>query len=135
MRYTTEQSRLIRQGLHEFLDPDGEWSEVFALASDELEEAGVEVFCAYLDAVGDPGRLLTAEEFQGAHKAFRGGAFGDPEYAAYEHLAEEIGHGHAELVSPFMNWRRYLEEKYPHRLVAFNGMHYEFESKRAHAPA
>jgi hypothetical protein len=126
MRYTTAQIRLIRQGLQEFVDPDGEWVEVFRLASDELEEAGVEVFCSYLDAVGGPGRLLTAEEFQGAHKAFRGGAFGDPDYAAYEHLAKEIGHSHAELVSPFMDWRKYHDEKYPHRLVEVDGMHYEF---------
>jgi hypothetical protein len=126
VRYTTAQIRLIRNGLMEFVDPDGEWEEVFRLASDELEDNGVLVFCAYLDAVGDPGRELTAEDFQGAHQAFRGASYGGLEYALYDYLADEISRGYAELVSPFMDWQKYRESRYPHLLVEFEGMHYEF---------
>lgn len=126
MRYTTAQIRRIFNGIEEFVDPDGEWVEVLRLASEELEDAGVPAFCAYLDVVGDPGRLLTAEDFQGAQKAFRGASYSDVEYALYDYLAEEIGRSHAELVSPFMNWQAYREKRYPYLLVAFEGMHYEF---------
>jgi hypothetical protein len=127
MRYTTAEIRLIFNGLMEFVDPDGEWSEVFLLAREELEDAGVPVFCAYLETVGDPGRLLTAEDFQGAHKAFRGAAYGGVEYALHDYLADEISRGYAELVSPFMDWQAYRDKRYPHLLVEFEGMHYEFQ--------
>jgi hypothetical protein len=130
MRYTTAQIRLIFNGLMEFVDPDGEWTEVFQHAAEELEDNGVPAFCAYLDAIGEPSRLLTAEDFQGAHKAFRGASYSDVEYALYDHLTTEIGQSHAELVSPFMKWQEYREKRYPHLLVEFDGMHYEFTKGR-----
>jgi hypothetical protein len=130
MRYTTAEIRLIFNGIQEFVDPDGEWAEVFRLASDELEDRGVPVFCAYLDATGDTGRSLTAEDFQGAHHAFRGASYSGVDYAAHDHLAEEIGRSPADMVSPFMDWQAYREKRYPHLLVEFDGMFYEFTKER-----